>query len=244
MTNSHITFGQAVDNGLEGKNDRADACTCIVSAMNSHNFATDCGLFAIASSVAGKEGGNPKKVAGIAIQQAAMVYSSIYGSILTDEDTLKISDSLLEMSKKANKAIFTHTAKEKQSDIASLTTLMIYKGLGYFAHIGNTRAYLVTGKTIKQITKDQVKEDAKTLTSPLGQAADPEIDSSSHPLPIDGKLLLCSESLWRYADEENILKFLSEEPYAQSACDKLVAFTKTNGSTEQVSAIVVYMPEA
>jgi serine/threonine protein phosphatase PrpC len=244
MTNTHITFGQAIDNGLEDKNDRADACTCIVSAMNSHNFSTDCGLFAIAAGVAGKEGGNPKKVAGIAIQQAAMAYSSIYGSILTDEDTLKVSDALLEMTKKANKAIYTHTSKEKQTDIASLTTMIIYKGLGYFAHVGNTRAYLVSGKTIKQITKDQSKEGAKTLTSPLGQAADPEIDNSSHPLPMDAKILLCSESLWRFVNEENILKFLSEEPYPQSACEKLVAFSKTNGSTEQVTAVAIYMPEA
>ncbi len=244
MTNTHITFGQAIDNGLDDKNERADACACIVSAMNSHNSVTDCGLFAIAAGVAEKEGGNPKKVAGMAIQQAAMAYSGIYGSILSDENSLKISDAMLEMAKKANKAIHTYTSNEKQTDVASLTAIMVYKGTAYIVHVGNTRAYIVTGKTIKQITKDQTKEDAKTLASSLGQATDPDIENSSHPLPVDAKILLCSENLWRFANEENILKFLSEEPYAQSACDKLVAFAKTNGATEQVAAVSIYMPEA
>ncbi|MFN8373423.1 MAG: hypothetical protein U0694_11185 [Anaerolineae bacterium] len=243
MTNTHITFGQAVDNGLENKNERADACACIVSAMNSHNSITDCGLFSIAAGVS-KEGGNSKKVAGMAIQHVGMAYSGIYGAILTDENSLKISETLLETVKKANKAIYAHTSKEKQNVVASQTAIMIYKSTAYLTHVGNTRAYMVTGKTIKQITTDQVKEDAKTLSSSLGQAADPEVESSSHPIPSDARLLLCSESLWRYANEENILKFLSEEPYPQSAVDKLIAFTKTNGSTEQVAAVVIYMPEA
>jgi PPM family protein phosphatase len=244
MTNTHITFGQAIDNGLENKNERADACTSIVSAMTSHNSVTDCGLFAIAAGTAGKDGGNPKKVAGMAIQHMAMAYSDIYGTILSDENSLKISDTLLEMAKKANTAIYTHTSKEKHSDVASLTAIMIYKGSAYIAHVGNTRLYMVTGSTLKQITKDQVKEDAKTLSSSLGQATAPDLESSSHPLPVDAKILLCSESLWRYVSEENILKFLSEEPYPQSACDKLVAFSKTNGGSDQVAAVVVYMPEA
>jgi protein phosphatase len=244
MSHTHITFGQATDNGMGEKSIRADASTCIVSAMNSHNSVTDCGLFAIAAGLASKEEGNPKKVAALAIQQVATTYGDIYEKILSDEDSLKLADNLISMAQKANKSIYDFTSKEKQTDVASMTTMMIYKNTAYIAHIGNTRAYMVTNKTIKQITKDQVKEDSKALSSSLGQAGDPEVESSSHPIPADAKILLCSESLWRHTNEENILKFLSEEPYPQAASDKLVTFSKTNGGSDPVVAVVIYMPEA
>lgn len=246
MANTHISFGQAMDTGLDEKTNRADASTCIVSALNSHNSATDCGIFAVAAGVGGKEGGNPKKAAAIAIQNVATAYSSVYTTILADENstTTKFSDSMMTMAQKANKALQAFASKEKSSDQASLTAMMIFKNTAYLAHVGNTRAYMISGKSIKQITRDQVKEDKTTLSSALGQPADPDIDCSSHPISGETKFLLCSANLWNFVTEEHILKYLTEEPYAQQACEKLVTFAKTNGAAEHVAAVVVYMPEA
>ncbi|NWF68489.1 MAG: protein phosphatase 2C domain-containing protein [Chloroflexi bacterium] len=246
MANTHISFGQAMDTGLDEKAQRADASTCIVSALNSHNSTTDCGIFAVAAGVGSKEGSNPQKAAAIAIQNVAAAYSGVYTTILADENsnTAKFSDSMLTMAQKANKAIQAFASKEKSSDQASLTAVMIFKNTAYLAHVGNTRAYMVNGKTVKQITHDQVKEDNKTLASALGQAADPEVECSSHPITPDTKFLLCSANLWNFISEEHILKYLTEEPYAQQACEKLVTFAKTNGAAEHVAAVVVYMPEA
>jgi serine/threonine protein phosphatase PrpC len=245
--NTHLTFGQSVDTSQKDPVIQADACTSIISAMNSHNSETDCGLFAIAAGVS-KEGGDPKKVAAMAVQQVATEYTNIYTSILSEENMPQITERLVTMLQKANKAIHNHVTNAKSSgEIVSLSAVMILKDTAYVAHVGNTRVYLVEGKTIKQLTKDHTRDEGKpqpTVYNSLGQATDPTVDTSTHTLPMDSKLLLCSGAMWRYVSDDSMLKFLTEEPYPQQACEKLVAHTKANGGTDNLAAVVVFMPEA
>jgi protein phosphatase len=94
----------------------------------------------------------------------------------------------------------------------------------WIGHIGDSRAYLVRAGRLHRLTIDhsavqamlsrnlitpeeaQNHPDSSVLTRSLGHKPEVEIDIEQHPLAVGDTLLLCSDGLWGFVREQEILR--------------------------------------
>ena len=124
-------------------------------------------------------------------------------------------------------------------------------------HIGDTRCYLLRGRALVKLTRDQTFTqalmDAGTFDSKFVQTH-PMRDTLTGIIETDGEfqpaqlnhhrlmegdqLLLCSDGLTDIVDESQMLSILSESGSADLACRVLIQHALTAGCTDDATAIV------
>ena len=134
------------------------------------------------------------------------------------------------------------------------TAACLVKEKLYFAHVGDSRLYLMRSGNISRLTRDHSyvnrlietglirAEEAEghpqrhILTAALGVGADFVADSPSNPLELKSGdiLLLCTDGLWGLvADEE--LHTIARRGTAADACRELVRLAKERGAPDNVT---------
>jgi len=126
----------------------------------------------------------------------------------------------------------------------------------YIANVGDSRAYLIAGEHISQITKDHSlvaemeatgqkspeKVKRNVITRAVGRRDDLEIDLFVLKWQAGDTLLLCSDGLWDVVSEEEIWQILSDlNP--EDAADRLVEQAMDSRSTDNISAIIIKRTE-
>jgi protein phosphatase len=158
----------------------------------------------------------------------------------------------------ANKRIFESAAQHaEQSGMgATLTAVWISNNSLSLAHVGDSRAYVLRGGALQQLTSDhslvaeQVRRGILTsaqaeesemqsvLLRALGANPDVEVDAEEQPLFPRDVLLLCSDGLTRMVMEPEIAGALQSEPDPQTAAEHLVAVANERGGADNVTVIV------
>ncbi len=161
-----------------------------------------------------------------------------------------------------------NTANKKIFDMAS--TNDSYRGMGttctalvvigqkiYYAHAGDSRAYLYKNKSITRLTEDHtyVQELVKSgdirpeevdthpqrniLTNAMGTKASLRVDTGKSPAAFDqnDRLLLCSDGLYDYLSDDELRDALYYESL-QDAADYLVAEAKRRGGKDNITVIL------
>lgn len=126
------------------------------------------------------------------------------------------------------------------------------------AGVGDSRAYLIRGKKISQLTVDhslaQALVEAKTISAAeakehkfrnvlwkyLGskEVGDgPEV--TLLPVQPGDRVLLCSDGLHGVVTDEKIHQYMAGQPDAQACADGLIQFALESGSRDNVSCIVL-----
>lgn len=159
----------------------------------------------------------------------------------------------------ANKKIFesAHEHPDQQGMGATLTAAWIDGSRLSIAHVGDSRAYLLRGGSLQQITSDhslvaeQVRQGILTpaeaeqsemqsvLLRALGSQPDIQIDAEEHGLIARDILLLCSDGLTRMLIEPEIAGTLQAEPDATRAAEKLVELANDRGGADNITVVVV-----
>ncbi|MCB9454904.1 MAG: serine/threonine-protein phosphatase [Anaerolineaceae bacterium] len=258
-SNMHLTFGQSTDVGMVRSNNQ-DAAFSFFSTSRNADQRPDFGLFIVADGMGGHHDGE-KASAATAHIVAAQVTSSVYLPMLTgenDADRIPITEALVSAVQKANADIIARIPDGG----TTLTATAIIGDLAYVVHVGDSRIYLITKDGIEQITRDhslvqrlieldQLKpEEAahhpqrNVLYRALGQSESLEIDALTRRLPPNSRLLLCSDGLWNVVEEKDMLGIVIAHDDPQEACDKLVALANTNGGTDNITAILLYIPSS
>jgi serine/threonine protein phosphatase PrpC len=138
------------------------------------------------------------------------------------------------------------------------TALAITDGQAYFAHVGDSRLYLVRNSGAAHITQDHTSvnqliqqgvitpEEAAThpqrhvLTAALGAKRDVKVDFSETPIRLnpDDVLVLCTDGLWeQVADEELHLIIQGKSP--SEACKELIRVAKTRGGADNITVQIL-----
>jgi len=121
---------------------------------------------------------------------------------------------------------------------------------------GDSRAYLLRGGLLRQLTRDHSEtqdlvdrgvldpDEAKTwprrsvLTRALGATDAPLLDLVSDRLEPGDAFLLCSDGLTNHCEDSDIAAALAgDDP--QAVCDGLIALTLQRGASDNVSAVVL-----
>ncbi|MFW5709397.1 MAG: PP2C family protein-serine/threonine phosphatase, partial [Chloroflexota bacterium] len=150
-TNSTLSFGQASDVGLV-RNNNQDAVLSLFFTSESVDDHPNFGLFIVADGMGGHHDG--EKAAAIAIRTVAThMNKQIYMPLLTTNgkaDLPPISDMLREAVQKSNKEVIANVPDGG----TTVTAVAVVGDLAYIAHVGDSRAYLITADGIEQITRD------------------------------------------------------------------------------------------
>lgn len=126
-----------------------------------------------------------------------------------------------------------------------------------FAHVGDSRAYLIRNDALKRITNDhswvfeQVQAGMLTeaeaekhplrnvITRALGGALQVNPDASEIETKTGDVFLLCSDGLTGMVPEEEILRLVTENEKLEDACQKLIDTANERGGLDNVTAILV-----
>ncbi|HEX8154870.1 MAG TPA: Stp1/IreP family PP2C-type Ser/Thr phosphatase [Thermoanaerobaculia bacterium] len=172
-------------------------------------------------------------------------------------ETPDVPTALREALARANKRIYTEAQANPDLRGMGTTTsaLTIRDGAAWFAHVGDSRIYLVRGDEIRQLTDDHslvasmVREGLLTsaeaenhprrnvLQRSLGVAEDVEIDVSGPFKVQDGDIfILCSDGLHGLVKEAE-LKEIAKLPIDQAA-DEYLKRALERGAPDNVTVIV------
>jgi serine/threonine protein phosphatase PrpC len=184
-------------------------------------------LFVVADGIGGYQGG----------AEAAQVTVDGFVNFLKANGNLTLPDALQQAVRSVNAALRTRSAaRNDQHGMGSTVVLCAVNGNQVtYAHAGDSRAYLLRGGHLQQLTRDhsvmermiaqglltpaQAREhpDASVLTRALGQSTDISLDIAGVTIQPKDALLLCSDGLWGYARHEEIEAVAAAESLSASA---------------------------
>lgn len=145
--------------------------------------------------------------------------------------------------------------RERQGMGATLTAALIEGTTAHVVQVGDSRAYLLRGGELRQITHDQsyvqtlldegsiTKEDAERsplrniVSQVMGQDEEVRADLGRLVLRAGDRLLLCSDGLSNALDESQILRGAAEAEVA-SACERLIEAANAAGGPDNITVVL------
>lgn len=258
---SRLIVGHRSDVGQVRDNNQ-DSLSSFTSTISSNEGKPDFGLFVVADGMGGHEDG--EKASGMATRIVAkQVLKEIYLPLLDDTtgsnaDQLPMTDVLKKAIQHANDYISTHVPDGG----TTITAAALIGNLSYIAHVGDSRAYLITQEGIEQLTRDHslvqrlielgqlTPEEAvehpqrNVLYRAIGQADQLDVDAITRHLAPGSYLLLCSDGLWNLVSGEELLTIvLNHGSNTQLACQTLVDLANERGGSDNITVILVRVPE-
>ena len=220
-----------------------------------HGILEDGNAWAIVcDGMGGANGGNV--ASSTAVEEIADQLRKNYLSGMTGSE---IRDMVGRSIASANIKVYI----EAQEDLSlrgmgtTVVVVVICGHTAYIAHAGDSRAYLVTGERIMQLTTDhsvvQVMVDRGELTQAearrhprrnlitraLGVKPKLDIDYCECPFNKGDILLICSDGLSNYADEDQMRRILSGNDGDQ-AVNKLIDTANYSGGVDNITAVAIY----
>ncbi len=128
----------------------------------------------------------------------------------------------------------------------------------YIGSVGDSRAYILRGSEMRQLTSDHTfvneqviagtltADEARhhparnILTRAVGSQEDVEPDLVEHDLVAGDVILLCSDGLTTMADDEDIRKTLQSHPNdIEATCQALVNLANSRGGDDNVTVVLI-----
>jgi len=216
-----------------------------------YGIADHLGVYLVADGMGGHTAG--QVASDLAIQSAVAALESLAGG------AAKLTDKLRFAVAAANREIF-ETAQEKPH-LAGMGTTLVALLAGNeriaLAHVGDSRAYLIRGGKIRQLTDDhslvaelvrrrEITEVAArghphrhVLTRALGVRRTVEADLAELT-PAEGDVfLLCSDGLTGHVQDEEIAAEVLRESDLGGACENLVRLANERGGEDNITVMLV-----
>lgn len=237
-----------------------------VRESNEDKFVsdTDRGLFAVADGMGGHKAGE------VAAQLAIDAITGFINRSDNDDDVTwpyGIDDSLSFDGNRLRTAIFLANRKvfrsaESSDDYGGMGTtivcaLMTRNRLS-IGSVGDSRAYLLTGDDLAQLTTDdswaatilahdpEVKPEdiaqhpmRNVLTNVLGGRPTVEVHISERVLAGGETLLLCSDGVHGSLEPADLIRILREVPDEADAARQIIGLALDRGSRDNVTALVL-----
>lgn len=173
-------------------------------------------------------------------------------------------EALVRAIRIANREVFSAAGDDPRlRGMGTTCTAMVLKGgLAWCSHVGDSRCYLIRDGQILLMTEDhsavmamvrdgtltreeaRLHPDKNVISRALGSHRDVEVSSWARPFVIrpGDRFLLCSDGLHDLADDDDILAAIGDVPPNES-CARLVAMARGRGAPDNVSVIVLAVPD-
>ena len=212
---------------------------------NEDNYVVTPPLFAVADGMGGA--------------QAGEVASKLAASALEHDDrALEGSERVVALVEEANRRVYERAASDPAaSGMGTTMTVALVEGMTVvFGHVGDSRAYLVRGEAMEQLTEDHslVNELLKSgklspsealghpqrsvITRAVGTDPHVEVDSFRVEAQDGDVFLLCSDGLTDMVDDLAILDVVEKHRADLDRVVKsLVAAANRRGGDDNITAI-------
>ena len=210
-------------------------------------------LFIVADGMGGHAAGE------VASEIAVDTVSNAYYQGDSDDAAV----SLLYAIRRANSLIHQRAAENMlRSGMGTTCVAAVLRGnVAYIANVGDSRAYLVHGNQVKQVsqdhswvaeqvragllTEDQARSHAQrnVITRCLGTQSEVDVDIFSESVEEGDTIILCTDGLSGQVDD-NDLRAIVNQYVPQESVYHLVERANENGGPDNITAIVIRVVEA
>jgi len=124
----------------------------------------------------------------------------------------------------------------------TFTALVLRGRHAHVLHVGDTRAYRLSGDRLLRLTTDHVRDDrgkSPVLTRALGIEAELRLDYTSHPVALHDRFLLCTDGVHGSLVDEAIADVLRVRSAPEDTSRALVEAALEAGSTDNCTALVL-----
>src|SRR6266481_4238571 len=209
-------------------------------------------LFIVADGMGGHAAGE------VASEIAVDTVSNVY----YQDDSDDVAISLLHAIRRANASIYQRAAENMlRTGMGTTCVAAVLRGnMAYIANVGDSRAYLIRGSQVRQISQDHswvaeqvragllTEDQARThaqrnvITRCLGTQAEVDIDVFQEELNDGDSLVLCSDGLSGLISDEELRRIV-DQYLPQESVYHLVERANLNGGPDNITAIVVRIHE-
>ena len=138
----------------------------------------------------------------------------------------------------------------------TIVAVMIYDGYAHIVHVGDSRAYLYYNGKLDQVTKDhsvvqhlidigQITEeiaknhpDKNIITRAVGVEELVKCDYVDFKLPENSKILICTDGLSNYCDNDFMLSVLKGNETSEKICDALIKKAYDGGASDNITVAI------
>jgi serine/threonine protein phosphatase PrpC len=245
--------GWSLDKGVTRENNE-DSLAAVTLNQASQDVSQAIGVYAVADGMGGHEAG--EVASKLAIHTA--VRQLMGESNETGEDMPEHYQFWLERAVAlANKVVHKKAHDESTNMGTTLVMAVVVGNDVHIANVGDSRAYLISPSSIRQITHDQsmvqslldsgaitAEEVANhprrnILMQSVGAQENVTIDMYSETLGDDESLLLCSDGLWSTLGDDEIIRIVRISSTPNVACQALVDACNAKGSLDNIAAVLV-----
>lgn len=207
-------------------------------------------LLALADGMGGRRGG------ALAAKTAVDILMEEYYK----EDVHSIPEALERAFQKSNQAVMARGRSDPELEgmATTLTAVVIKDDRMYYAHVGDSRGYIIDQDDISHFTAehsyvaDLVKAGAITeeqalthpqanlITRAIGLKAELKIDlcRDYQRLHTDQYILICCDGLYKVVPDGEILQTIHEHPDPNAACEHLVAKANAHGGPDNITILM------
>lgn len=210
-------------------------------------------LYVVADGMGGHNAG---EIASRVAVDAVKTY--INNEMDNQQSSDQIEEILLGSIRFANAEVYELSRKNDSMEGmgTTLTLLLVEDEMMYFAHVGDSRAYMLKGESLEQITDDHslvgellragtiTEEQARVhpqkniLTNAVGTGLTVKIDVL-HRIVENGIILLCTDGLTTHVSEKQIVDIMTAGSDLESICNALVDKANEEGGQDNITVVAV-----
>ena len=240
-----LAVGARLDVGRVRPNNEDNLCT-LLPPETPVGFG---GVLAVADGIGGQRAGE------VASQMAVDSVTELFGPDSDPGDSPE--QRVAEVVREINRRVFAMASQDpSESGMGTTLTVAVIESHQLFiGHVGDSRAYLLSGDQLTQLTPDHswvaeevargamTPEDAinhprrNIITRAIGAGPEVEVFTSVVDLMASDTLLLCSDGLHVLVTEDRIKAVLESKP-PEEAAGVLVDMANTAGGIDNIAVVV------
>ena len=157
---------------------------------------------------------------------------------------------------RAHRAVWDAGVSDQKKMGATLTAAYVRAGVAYIAEVGDSRAYLVRGGTLKMITHDQslvqtlldsgaidqqqasVSPHRGIILQAMGHQKDVKVAMAKLELRDRDCLVICSDGLTGMVSDDEIQKIIVASGRPEIAAKQLVDLANERGGSDNITVVV------
>lgn len=215
------------------------------------------GLYVVADGIGGHEGG--EIASGLLVRSLARQAASEWlpRVIEPQENPLEAGGWLAGAIQKGNAELYEWAHEAGYEMGTTVVAALVLTDRAYIAHVGDSRAYRITGAAIEQLTIDhslveslvatnQISREearnhpqANVIYRTVGDHPRVTVDVTEITLAPGDKLLLCSDGLSGMLSDETILAEVSAAASLETACENLIDAANRAGGDDNSTVILI-----
>ena len=215
-------------------------------------------IFAVADGVGGNNSG---EIASRTVVNEIARHCDNYS--LPENDEAELKKFLMECMNNSNERVLDYSCRNfKNSGMATTVVLAYINGnTAYFVNVGDSRAYVLRGHRLTQVTEDhtyvntlvkagiisrkeaETHENKNMITRAIGAEYSVEPDFYKVTLKAGDIVLLCTDGLYDEVDQEFLINELRSEKKMSVISETLVEEANRRGGSDNITMIAIKITE-